>query len=1111
MIKYQEFFCAILTGLSALAILPMTGAAATYTLSPDMPSYEHFVQQGSNVPLIMNTYIVEVPSGWLATVNLTDTSWKEVNSHDGSHSYLVNGTQKGIGSTNRFVDTGRVELFVTVGEPDVAGFMPTVPPTYYYYSKYSYAFAYKISVKYTPPSPDLQIAACQLSSSALAAGKSATITTSVKNAGTASSSSAVLGLYSGSRLLASAKVPALPIGATSVALTLTIPANTLPEGKNILQLKVDPDNAVKEFFEDNNTRSITVTQARYQVPEKPLVKAASDADGVTLTWEPVARAESYAVKRRKKTQTAWSTIKTAATSPYVDATASPGVAYEYCIVAKNEIGDATSSAVGATRKVLLSADAGPTKPMAERTSGSVSVTCNGDWTATANKGWLTLEKSSGSGKGLITYSCAENTTTADRPATITISCGGVTQTVTIVQEGRREVAIASGSVKINTSGDIPSFDVVGGKSYSGWVEDGIAVFPFVSLEIAKEVAISVSGTRPLKIAASTDMTIAADIDVSGSVAGRCGGGVGGRGGAGGAAVSGGSGGGGGRGGEGGTGACALGMPALEEADPGCNGGSGSGGADGAVGKAGSLGSSATVSFGAQLAVSGGRAGEGGNAGMGGKQDANGGTGSLGAAGAAGTNGLAGGNGSRGDEGTTGCTGLNNPAAVMKSVKLVAGAAGGGGGGGGSGGGGGGAAGGGGGAGGSGISKNQLQQLKSENTDIGISIGRGAFVGGCGGGGGAGGTGGAGGSSGGGGRGGVGGNGGGAIMLLAKGVLRVSGVIDVSASRAGKGAAGNSPLNGSPGSPMSQGRQGEASFSSLSGYRYAGADGWPGGDGGNGGKGGNGGAGGRGGDGGCGAPGMVRLAGSLVLARGCRILADNGDGDTSSNRCGVVTYFSNQTISSRNAERAAHATTLVSGDYTYSPLTMPADYDETLRVPIVGELADVRAGVSGICASSGYALGRAASLSTEESRNGLELRRLSGLYSGFDQIFVKNASSVAVDGMVWIGESALALAPIGAGRSWTTCVKAGTEVSLYAEGERPKAYVISYRGNGGSGSMPSESCAIGKVVQLTRNGFSKSGKRFAGWACSNGKRYDDGMLVFNLAEPGETVTMTAIWE
>jgi len=35
--------------------------------------------------------------------------------------------------------------------------------------------------------------------------------------------------------------------------------------------------------------------------------------------------------------------------------------------------------------------------------------------------------------------------------------------------------------------------------------------------------------------------------------------------------------------------------------------------------------------------------------------------------------------------------------------------------------------------------------------------------------------------------------------------------------------------------------------------------------------------------------------------------------------------------------------------------------------------------------------------------------------------------------------------------------------------------------------------------------------FAGWKCSNGRRYDDGVLVYNLANPGETVTMTAIWE
>ena len=35
--------------------------------------------------------------------------------------------------------------------------------------------------------------------------------------------------------------------------------------------------------------------------------------------------------------------------------------------------------------------------------------------------------------------------------------------------------------------------------------------------------------------------------------------------------------------------------------------------------------------------------------------------------------------------------------------------------------------------------------------------------------------------------------------------------------------------------------------------------------------------------------------------------------------------------------------------------------------------------------------------------------------------------------------------------------------------------------------------------------------FAGWAGSNGRRYDDGVLVFNLGRGGETVTMTAIWK
>ena len=71
--------------------------------------------------------------------------------------------------------------------------------------------------------------------------------------------------------------------------------------------------------------------------------------------------------------------------------------------------------------------------------------------------------------------------------------------------------------------------------------------------------------------------------------------------------------------------------------------------------------------------------------------------------------------------------------------------------------------------------------------------------------------------------------------------------------------------------------------------------------------------------------------------------------------------------------------------------------------------------------------------------------------------------------------------------------------------------VAFEAAGGEGAMPTLSFSPNRVVKLPQGIFTRSGKRFAGWACSNGRRYDDGMLVFDLAKPGEIVTMTAIWE
>ena len=68
-------------------------------------------------------------------------------------------------------------------------------------------------------------------------------------------------------------------------------------------------------------------------------------------------------------------------------------------------------------------------------------------------------------------------------------------------------------------------------------------------------------------------------------------------------------------------------------------------------------------------------------------------------------------------------------------------------------------------------------------------------------------------------------------------------------------------------------------------------------------------------------------------------------------------------------------------------------------------------------------------------------------------------------------------------------------------------------DGVSSSMPEQSIGVGKVAKLNPCAFSPpAGKRFAGWRrADNGRRYDDGVLVFDLAGPGEVVTLTAIWE
>ena len=70
---------------------------------------------------------------------------------------------------------------------------------------------------------------------------------------------------------------------------------------------------------------------------------------------------------------------------------------------------------------------------------------------------------------------------------------------------------------------------------------------------------------------------------------------------------------------------------------------------------------------------------------------------------------------------------------------------------------------------------------------------------------------------------------------------------------------------------------------------------------------------------------------------------------------------------------------------------------------------------------------------------------------------------------------------------------------------PTTYTVKFELPLAFDPVESLTCETGKVYRLP----SAGGVR---WKSSvNDRLYDDGMLVFDLAKPGETVTMTAVWE
>ena len=89
------------------------------------------------------------------------------------------------------------------------------------------------------------------------------------------------------------------------------------------------------------------------------------------------------------------------------------------------------------------------------------------------------------------------------------------------------------------------------------------------------------------------------------------------------------------------------------------------------------------------------------------------------------------------------------------------------------------------------------------------------------------------------------------------------------------------------------------------------------------------------------------------------------------------------------------------------------------------------------------------------------------------------------------------------------------ITFLTEWDDPAATTcrVEFRAGDGTGTMDPLQMDPARVDRLPACTLTEppDGRHFAGWACSNGRRYDDGILVFGLGKPGQTVIMTAIWE
>jgi hypothetical protein len=198
------------------------------------------------------------------------------------------------------------------------------------------------------------------------------------------------------------------------------------------------------------TRTVSITQAAYVPPTNTLTVSPATLD-FTASGETKSVTVTSNVNWAASKDAAWITVSPASGSN----NGTVSVTAEANTEISSRTGTVTISGGGLTHTIAVTQAADVTTPSpvltvstanvelaAEGGSQNITIQSNISWTAVCSDAWVSVSPASGTNNGTISITAVANSTENARTATVTVSGGGLTHTVTVKQAAVQQQIVA---------------------------------------------------------------------------------------------------------------------------------------------------------------------------------------------------------------------------------------------------------------------------------------------------------------------------------------------------------------------------------------------------------------------------------------------------------------------------------------------------------------------------------------------------------------------------------------------------------------------------------------------------------------------------------------------